>query len=256
MQPETLEEYWACVKRLEIEAFGACTPPRTDYIALKREWLSRPDFLDHLPGDWAAELDVATGAYEKYFKIGPGQVVVDAGAHIGCFTQVASERVGPSGRVYAIEPWARNGRKILSRNLSNAVLFSAAGWSSSGFELTLNVTLSSSMLSSVLRNNPFSQNINVLSLAIDDLGLPELDFLKVDVEGAEGELLKGAKQTILRCSPKIVVEVEPRQGPEILTFLQEVDYKVVGVQRLLTKEPEELSDQNINLVGLWHCERS
>jgi hypothetical protein len=44
------------------------------------------------------------------------------------------------------------------------------------------------------------------TLAIDSLGLPRLDLTKIDVKGMELELLAGARQTIARCLPIIIVE--------------------------------------------------
>ena len=46
----------------------------------------------------------------------------------------------------------------------------------------------------------------VMLMSIDSLNLPRVDFIKIDVEGMELDVLKGAKQTLRRCEPMMLIE--------------------------------------------------
>ncbi|KAB2963784.1 MAG: FkbM family methyltransferase [Thermoanaerobaculia bacterium] len=55
---------------------------------------------------------------------------------------------------------------------------------------------------------------------LDSFGIEHLDFLKVDVEGHEVELLEGARETIVRCRPTVLIEVLPQNETAVRTLLE------------------------------------
>lgn len=65
-----------------------------------------------------------------------------------------------------------------------------------------------------------SERRSVVELrTLDSFGIEHLDFLKIDVEGHEVELLEGARETIARCQPTVLIEVLPRNETAVRTLL-------------------------------------
>ncbi|MDA9981352.1 FkbM family methyltransferase [Gammaproteobacteria bacterium] len=65
-------------------------------------------------------------------------------------------------------------------------------------------------------------NFTVKTRPLDDLGMPPIGFIKIDVEGHELNVLKGAQQTILRNRPMLLIEIEERHSPEALKSAEEM----------------------------------
>jgi FkbM family methyltransferase len=141
--------------------------------------------------------------------IRPGSVVVEAGANIGAHTLVLSRLVGDRGLVYAFEPQ----RVVFQTLCANMALSSI-----------VNVHCRSEVLGDApgtvmipVPNYNEENNFGGLSvggkvgepvsvITLDSLELPRCDFLKVDVEGMELSVLKGAAQTIAKYRPVLYVE--------------------------------------------------
>jgi FkbM family methyltransferase len=149
-----------------------------------------------------------------------GSVVIDVGAHLGRYTIIASKRVGPNGKVIAIEADPGN-FNILKRNiklnkLNNIISLNFAAYSKEAkLKLHLrNEGLSNTMYSTVMSNRfETGRFMEVKANTLDDLlelkGIhPEqINWIKIDVEGAELEVLKGASH-ILSISNNISLLIE------------------------------------------------
>lgn len=148
------------------------------------------------------------GAYEKYYELKKGEFVVDAGAHIGTFTVKAAKAVGEAGMVVAIEPEVNN-LKLLQRNievnkLRNVVIVSKGIWGAKE-KLKLNLSRQTMGQHSLYRNhfyetdnaNEFEEvEVDTLDNILGELGVKEVDFIKMDIEGAEIEAIKGMDETL------------------------------------------------------------
>jgi FkbM family methyltransferase len=151
----------------------------------------------------------------------PGQVFVDVGANVGYFTLLGGLLVGPGGRVVAVE--AHPGlAELLRRNVIMNGLYGyvttwhRAAWSSTT-TLQLHQRLNFSGASSVGaigaealdRLGDTEAMVAVEAVAVDDLlvGLPPVDVLKMDIEGAELQAFTGLART-LGSSPTIAVMFE------------------------------------------------
>ncbi|HXA16776.1 MAG TPA: FkbM family methyltransferase [Thermoanaerobaculia bacterium] len=152
------------------------------------------------------------GTYERNTQrlfreqVHPGAVVFDIGANVGFFTLLASKLVGPAGHVHAFEPLPRNlyylEQHVRLNEASNITVQSLAITSTTG---TARFGDGENTSQGRLSN---AGEIQVLTASLDDLiangRIPRPDFIKMDIEGAEGEALRGAAR-LLAGSPLIVV---------------------------------------------------
>ena len=154
-----------------------------------------------------------------------GAVFFDVGAHIGYFSMKAAVQVGKSGRVVAFEPNPEI-LKLLRDNVAanhfENVVVEPIACTDRDQTLTLYAAplLNTGASSLAKQNAEISADqaphaYSVRGRPIDDvvreLGLTRLDAIKIDVEGAEVLVLRGAINTLQRFHPKLAVEVVPRQ---------------------------------------------
>lgn len=175
-------------------------------------------------------------------RLRDGDVMLDVGAHIGYFALRSSVRVGKRGRVVAFEPSPRT-LETLRANVtaSHAANVTIVPVACTDRETTLTffdaAPKKNSGASSLSRKNadPQSRRLTVRGRLIDnvlqELGIQRVDVMKVDVEGAELCALRGAKETLRRSHPKIVIEVLPRNlagmnttAEQLFSFLKQMGY--------------------------------
>ncbi len=148
--------------------------------------------------------------------IRPGFIVLDIGANIGQYSMLASKLVGESGRVFAFEPVPANFNRfrnhISLNDLKNVVACQLAVWHES---TTVNLGLHES--NDIEKNNgSFAiggsvSNVNAQSVVIDEFidnnHIDRVDFIKMDIEGAEGYAIRGMIKTLKRDKPPILMEL-------------------------------------------------
>jgi FkbM family methyltransferase len=170
---------------------------------------SNPDFAR---GTYELPLQKALAHYLK-----PGDVFYDIGANIGFFTVLAAHLVGKSGCVYAFEPVPENAQRIrhnlkLNHFSNGTVLKKAVSVHTGKGRLLLAQHSGGAMLSSAGTPPDFKGAMNVNLVCIDDLVAQKIlkppALVKIDVEGAEIDVLKGMKQTIQEYKPIIIYEVD------------------------------------------------
>lgn len=202
------------------------------------------------PSDVAVGRHVLHGIYEPevaaVFRsvLRPGMGVVDIGANIGYFTMLSAALVGPTGRVFAVEPNPANARMIEASRVLNGfghvtVLQAAAG-RDTGL-LALNTSHSNGTTSAL---NPASAAIfaarTVPCLALDRVFGTDvaIGLIKVDVEGAEYSALQGCRDIIRQHRPCIVSEFSPGMlegisgisGEAYLRWLLDFGYDLFAVE--------------------------
>jgi FkbM family methyltransferase len=144
------------------------------------------------------------GTYERHMQrlfrehIRPGATVFDVGANAGFFTLLASKLAGDSGRVHAFEPLPRNleflERHIRLNEIANVQVEALAIAATSG-EAHFRVAQHASM-------GGLSEegDLRVVTASLDDLiatgRATRPDFIKMDIEGAESDALRGAKELL------------------------------------------------------------
>jgi FkbM family methyltransferase len=164
--------------------------------------------------------------YDKYKNITEGMTIIDVGAHIGLFTVYAALRVGLFGKVYAVEP----NPYMLSYLLENTSTFPQVtviecAVSKTEGETTLFLHPRNSGGASLVRR-PRSRYIRVFTKRLDSLisewNIAQIDFLKVDVEGAELEVLQSLGTEIDKVSYLSIAAYHYGGESKIITkFLQQ-----------------------------------
>jgi FkbM family methyltransferase len=145
---------------------------------------------------------------------GPGDSVIDIGAHFGIYTVALASLVGPAGSVLAIEAASRAfsmlGRNVALNDLKNVEAVQAAAADQEG---TVSFFVSDDPARSSLVASGGSRE-EVRALRIDSLSIPRpVRFMKIDVEGAEPIALRGAADILHTDRPIIQFESTPSAGP-------------------------------------------
>src|SRR5260370_30004700 len=203
-------------------------------------WLAEKSALDHqlLYSEFEGmETEFVTRLLRR------DMTVVDAGAHHGLYTLLASKRVGWGGRVIAIEPSPRERQRLenyfrLNRCSNTELVTCALGEDSGEAELYLVDGIQDWCNS--LRPPSVDEPVRTVRVPVrrlDDvlaeLGVSKWDFMKLDLEGAELSVLYGAMKLLQRVSrPAILAEVQDSRtevcgypSREIIPFLLRMDYR-------------------------------
>ncbi len=155
------------------------------------------------------DLEIMQGYFGKYnFK--KADIIIDCGAYVGCFTIIASKLVGSHGKVIALEPDATSYRKLLA-NIELNKLTNVSAINKGVFDIVgkKKFFARTSRGSSFIFTNDHlpSKDVNVITIdsLSKELKLDKLDFVKMDVEGAELFVLRGSKQTLKKLKPNFAI---------------------------------------------------
>lgn len=173
-----------------------------------------------------------------------GMRVLDIGANIGYYSMLAASRVGPTGRVWAIEPSPRNVAFLLaSRDLNrfrNLQVVQAAA--SDRWDILEYFSASSNGITrSVGEGSPEIYGETVQAIPATALFGPDdtVDVVKIDVEGAEGLALRGLERILRKCKPSIFTEFSPgslparsgMSGDAYVRYLHALGYRLTVLSR-------------------------
>jgi FkbM family methyltransferase len=142
---------------------------------------------------------------------GRGGTMVDIGGWYGPW---ARRLVRRASRVVVIEPTPLH--EVLSRTLPPAVDVIGAAASDHGGEAEIWLPSPNGAtrgISSLHRRDIHSTSVTVPLVTVDGLGLRDVTFMKIDVDGHEVPVLRGAAETIRRDQPRLLIEVEQRIQP-------------------------------------------
>jgi FkbM family methyltransferase len=142
---------------------------------------------------------------------GRGGTMVDIGGWYGPWTRRLVRR---ASRVVVIEPTSLH--EVLSRTLPPAVDVIAAAASDHCGEADMWLPSPEGAargVSSLRRRDIHNASITVPLVTVDGLGLEDVRFVKIDVDGHEVPVLRGAAETIRRDQPRLLIEVEHRIQP-------------------------------------------
>jgi FkbM family methyltransferase len=190
--------------------------------------------------------------------VGPGSVCIDVGSAAGLYTVQLARLAGPSGLVHSVEPlpfaWPAWNRVLRSRSTPNVrhhfvALSAKPGQSSMSVPmgrhgLVTGRSFISEQCCGLGSNAEFAKHIDfpvpvsTLDALVAEAGLQRLDFIKVDVEGAELHVLRGGKDVIESFRPAMLIEIEGRHTDryqyapaDVVSWLSQRGYEMYSWQR-------------------------
>ena len=196
--------------------------------------------------------ELALGTYEVPIQnifaqhLKTSDVFYDIGANVGFFSIIAAKLVGDTGKVYAFEPGEGNAKSIRHNaqlnNFSQVEVIEKAVSNTSGSgQLLLAKYSGGHALATADAPPDLAGELTVNIVSIDDLiaqnKIEPPNFVKVDVEGAELDVLKGMTETIKTYQPTIIYEIDDgdrtayeRKYGELESFLQSLGYTVTPTE--------------------------
>ena len=196
--------------------------------------------------------ELALGTYEVPIQnifaqhLKDGDVFYDIGANVGFFTVIAAKLVGNTGKVYAFEPGKGNAKSVRhNAQLNNftqvEVIEKAVSHTSGSGQLLLAQYSGGHALATADAPPDLAGEVTVDLVSIDDLiaqnQIQPPNFVKVDVEGAELDVLKGMTETMKTYKPTVIYEIDDgdrtaydRKYKELESFLQALGYKVTPTE--------------------------
>lgn len=213
---------------------------------------------------------LAAGAYEQPIAnllattLRPGMSMLDVGAHIGYFSLVAAKLVGPAGRVWSFEPDPAN-RASLERNVDangmadRVSVVPLAIASHAGKSVLYRMASDTGSSTVYPRGGAGSEQVTVTTTSLDAWadaeGWPPIDLVKMDTEGAEGDVLSGMSELVKR-NPNIVVVLELQAdaleaaGEDPIDFLRRLLSMSWGRVELLDERGDRALGRRENLIEL------
>lgn len=169
----------------------------------------------------------------------PGDCFVDVGASIGYFSVLAGRIVGDGGRVVACEPGPQNQNalllNLLTNDLSNVEVFPVALGDRNEIAVYQRLGHNGALDTDSASEQTIMTRDLVKVTRMDDLlaGSEHIDVMKIDVEGAEGKVLRGAEGILRRFHPVLIFEFTPSglqelsgvSGSELLENLESLGYR-------------------------------
>lgn len=199
--------------------------------------------------------------------ISPGMVVVDGGANCGIYTLIASELVGPSGRVFSFEPGTESfsalQKNLELNHLENVTPFRAALADRDG---TARLYHAGRGPTSFALGRPEQGSgkweevtTRTLGSVLQEMKADQVGLIKLDVEGAEELALQGAQSVIVRSRPTIIFEMNVEAAKNLdlnplgsWKLLKNLGYRLFSLtesgELLEVNQPPE--DDCMNLVAI------
>jgi FkbM family methyltransferase len=186
----------------------------------------------YITGCLAAYGEFSPGEWKMLAQmVKPGMTVVEAGANIGAHTVPLARACAP-GALYAFEPQQRVFQvlcaNLVNNEVKNVVALPDAVGAEPGHAIVPDVAYGheGNFGGVSLRAVGEVPGRRVRVSTIDDLELTSCGLIKVDVEGFERQVLRGARETIARCRPRLYVENDRREHQaELIMLIEELGYR-------------------------------
>jgi FkbM family methyltransferase len=196
---------------------------------------------NYLRNHWVWEPDI-----KRFIEIlvTPGTIAIDIGAHVGTHTVTLSKAVGAKGRVFAFEPNRKIYRELCMNMALNdcynvTAIRSAIGKKHSVIQV----------VESHPRNEGGSYVIDHVGgsntaymLQLDDFQFTNVSFIKIDVENMEADVIDGALETLKRCRPILLLEIQgngerpiqlgedsAKMGQECIQKIKNIGYRLTHI---------------------------
>lgn len=213
------------------------------------------------------ELEAIKGLFGIIRKVKPNLVALDIGANIGVHSVILSDQVGPKGKVYAFEAqriiFNMLAGNIAINSLSNVIcLHHAVGDTIGSIDIPIydygkpmsfgSIEFGGRQNEEIGQKPQLGTSEKVQLITIDDMNLHQLDFVKIDVEGMEVKVLKGAQKSITKFRPYMLIEHLKSDKEEIISWLKSSDYIIysgIGGNYLGIPKEAGLTIDDLTLVN-------
>lgn len=194
--------------------------------------------LPHYFDDWSL---VDEGPYEDAEIVSSREarspVVLDCGANLGLFSAIAASK---GAEVYAFEP-IKKSRDVLCRLVDIYPSIKIFPFALSSFSGTVNMSNSGNLGQNKIVHENLGEGVSVICKTLDEFvheeKLTHIDFLKADIEGAERDMLRGAKYVLREFAPKLsLCTYHLDDDPEVLeAIIKEAnsDYQILQKEKKL-----------------------
>lgn len=194
-------------------------------------------------------------------NFGDGVIAIDCGANLGVHTIEWAKLMNDWGKVIAIEPqerifYALAGNIAMNNCFNARAIFAAVGSSNGLIGVPVPNYFKPSSFGSLeikkKESNEFiGQEIDYTEtqetdlITIDSMNLDRLDFMKIDIEGMEIEALQGAKESIRKYTPQLMIEKIKSNETELKDFLNAFDYEIhpLGINLLAVHKTDPIAKQ-------------
>ena len=196
----------------------------------------------------------------------PGQKVIDVGANYGVYTLSMAQTVGPTGCVWAIEPASNTARLlaegIAANDFTQIVLERSALSKNCGTaQLSLNDHSELNALMHGSQSMGASETVPLLTLDVcmEKFGWQDIEFVKIDAEGEEANILQGGTQFFEELSPLVQYEIKAGTALhiELVHYFAALGYEsyrlVPGLDLLVPFHTESPADGY--LLNLFCCKQ-
>lgn len=214
-------------------------------------WLRRTDtFTWELPAPLSGYRMRGPGVFGTYIEepyetfvvraltclIQPGWITVDVGAHLGYFTLLLARLVGEAGQVFAFEAHPENAQwlrenVILNELTKQVTVENLAVSDGRQTVVRLNAPLRYTCEWSIVRDSPVHHFLEIPAISLDQYFAqgPCVDFIKLDIEGAEYLALQGMCSLLDRDQPICLIELHAEEGQMAARFLKDMDYTLTDL---------------------------
>jgi FkbM family methyltransferase len=177
--------------------------------------------------------------------IKPGNVVLDVGANIGYFSLLFAKWMHGAGTVHAFEPFPHSAKRFgsnldLNPQLRTMVHLHRLALSDFSGTMAMSVPDEGNCGCNYLSTSgPVEVEVTTLDAYVRQTQLARIDFIKIDVEGAEVSLLQGAEETIGRYHPTLIIEINAstlrrfgKTPADLIGILEKHSYRLSCANRI------------------------
>jgi FkbM family methyltransferase len=225
--------------------YNILSPNNIHYARVKNnnKWLFKTKFSDFTFYTNQALYSITPdfSNYQHYYKVKKGDVIIDGGANVGILTLLFSKLTGETGHVYAFEPDKYNINMLkdnfkLNEHDPNYSIHDELLWSrTTEIDFQESGTVASSALWLSDKEKIVKKKAVTLDSWCDQHEIQQLDYVKMDIEGAELEAIEGCVDVIKKFKPNFAIASYHMVNGEPTYIKLEAFFKKIGYPFLTKK---------------------
>jgi len=188
----------------------------------------------------------------KVFKPSIGDVVLDVGANVGKYSIHIADLVGAEGKVIALEPFNETFdilcENIIENKFEKIVKPVRIAVSDRKGKAKMYFLRNWWGLNSIVETpgeNYVEVNTDTIDSILSELKIKKVDWMKIDVEGAEYDVLSGCMDTLTKNNLNLIIEARYMNKDKIISLLKSLKYSVSII------ESHDLKDENLSYSNLF-----